>query len=39
VVPQKTLARLARDAKAAGKGSFAFAWVLDQGASERSRCV
>ena len=37
VVPAKTLQRFAREAKAAGKGSFAFAWVLDQGEAERAR--
>lgn len=31
--------RMQRDADAAGKGSFAFAWVMDQGSEERARGV
>ena len=39
VVSQKTLTKFAREARAAGKASFAFAWVMDEEEGERSRCV
>ena len=38
-VPQKRMQHLVRDARAAGKSSFAFAWVLDEEEGERSRGV
>ena len=36
-VSPKTMQHMARDAKAAGKASFAYAWVLDEEADERAR--
>ena len=38
-VNAKEVAKHARDAAAAGKGSFAWAWVLDERAEERARGV
>lgn len=38
-VDQRTLDRYQREAERIGKGSFAFAWVLDQGTEERARGV
>ncbi|KAK2858477.1 hypothetical protein FQN49_004695 [Arthroderma sp. PD_2] len=38
-VDQRTLDKYQREADKIGKGSFAFAWVLDQGAEERARGV
>ncbi|KAI9216490.1 P-loop containing nucleoside triphosphate hydrolase protein [Blastocladiella britannica] len=38
-VDKKTVDTYARDAARSGKGSFALAWVLDQGAEERARGV
>lgn len=39
VVNQRTIDRYRKEAAALGKSSFALAWVLDQGAEERSRGV
>jgi len=39
VVSQKTMHRYKQDAQKLGKGSFAFAWVLDEGSEERTRGV
>ena len=39
VVSARTMARLAREARAAGKGSFAWAWALDEDEVERERGV
>ena len=39
LVSPRSLARLAAAAREAGKASFAFAWVLDEGAGERARGV
>jgi elongation factor 1 alpha-like protein len=39
LVSPRALARLAAGAREAGKASFAFAWVLDEGAAERARGV
>ncbi|KAI9151045.1 hypothetical protein H9P43_009660 [Blastocladiella emersonii ATCC 22665] len=38
-VTDKTMQRYSRDSSKAGKGSFAFAWVMDQSAEERARGV
>ena len=38
-VDQRTLDKYKREAERMGKGSFAFAWVLDQGSEERARGV
>lgn len=38
-VDQRTLDRYKKEAESIGKGSFAFAWVLDQGTEERARGV
>ncbi|EGD86781.2 translation elongation factor Tu [Trichophyton rubrum MR1459] len=38
-VDQRTVDKYQREADKIGKGSFAFAWVLDQGAEERARGV
>ncbi|KAL5343655.1 elongation factor Tu GTP binding domain protein [Aspergillus crustosus] len=38
-VDQRTLDRYKREAEKIGKGSFALAWVLDQGSEERARGV
>ena len=38
-IDQRTMDRYQRDADSIGKGSFAFAWVLDQGSEERERGV
>ncbi|EIE22483.1 hypothetical protein COCSUDRAFT_47906 [Coccomyxa subellipsoidea C-169] len=38
-ISQKTVHKAQRDATAAGKGSFAWAWLLDERAEERSRGV
>ena len=39
VVDQRTLDRYRKEAEKLGKGSFALAWVLDQGTEERNRGV
>ena len=39
VVDQRTLDRYRKEAERLGKGSFALAWVLDQGTEERNRGV
>lgn len=38
-VPEKTMKKFTRDAQKAGKGSFAYAWVLDDTEEERARGV
>ncbi|EFR04974.1 elongation factor 1-alpha 3 [Nannizzia gypsea CBS 118893] len=38
-IDQRTVDKYQREADKIGKGSFAFAWVLDQGAEERARGV
>jgi elongation factor 1 alpha-like protein len=38
-VDQRTLDKYKKEAESIGKGSFAFAWVLDQGTEERARGV
>ena len=38
-VADKSLAKFERESKQMGKGSFAFAWVLDETDEERSRGV
>ncbi|KAJ5256249.1 hypothetical protein N7505_011400 [Penicillium chrysogenum] len=38
-IDQRTLDRYRREAEKIGKGSFALAWVLDQGSEERARGV
>lgn len=38
-IDQRTMDKYKRDAENIGKGSFAFAWVLDQGTEERERGV
>ncbi|KAL2861329.1 translation elongation factor EF-1 subunit [Aspergillus pseudodeflectus] len=38
-VDQRTLEKYRREAEKIGKGSFALAWVLDQGSEERARGV
>ncbi|OAL28869.1 translation elongation factor Tu [Fonsecaea nubica] len=38
-VDQRTLDKYRQEAERIGKGSFAFAWVLDQGSEERARGV
>lgn len=38
-VNARTIAKYAKDAKAIGKGSFAYAWVMDASDTERSRGV
>ena len=38
-INQRTLDKYKREAERIGKGSFAFAWVLDQGSEERARGV
>lgn len=39
VVGEKEVARAQKDAKAIGKGSFAWAWMLDERPEERARGV
>lgn len=39
VVDQRTLEKYRKEAERIGKGSFALAWVLDQGTEERNRGV
>jgi len=38
-VDQRTMEKYKKEAERIGKGSFAFAWVLDQGTEERARGV
>lgn len=38
-INQRTLSKYKQEAERIGKGSFAFAWVLDQGSEERARGV
>lgn len=38
-IDQRTIDKYKKDAEAMGKGSFAFAWVLDSGTEERERGV
>jgi elongation factor 1 alpha-like protein len=38
-IDQRTVDRYKREAENIGKGSFAFAWILDQGSEERARGV
>ena len=38
-IDQRTMEKYKREAENIGKGSFAFAWVLDQGSEERARGV
>lgn len=38
-IDQRTMDRYKKEAENMGKGSFAFAWVLDQGTEERARGV
>ena len=38
-VDQRTMDKYKKEAEKIGKGSFAFAWVLDQGSDERARGV
>ncbi|KAK6385972.1 hypothetical protein LTS17_001545 [Exophiala oligosperma] len=38
-VDQRTMDKYRKEAETIGKGSFAFAWVLDQGTEERARGV
>ncbi|OKL56325.1 hypothetical protein UA08_08397 [Talaromyces atroroseus] len=38
-IDQRTMDKYRREAEKVGKGSFAFAWVLDQGSEERARGV
>ncbi|KUL91103.1 hypothetical protein ZTR_00977 [Talaromyces verruculosus] len=38
-IDQRTMEKYQREAEKIGKGSFAFAWVLDQGSEERARGV
>jgi elongation factor 1 alpha-like protein len=38
-IDQRTLDKYRKEAERIGKGSFAFAWVLDQGSEERARGV
>ncbi|EEA28229.1 hypothetical protein EYB25_000829 [Talaromyces marneffei] len=38
-IDQRTMEKYQREADKIGKGSFAFAWVLDQGSEERARGV
>ena len=38
-VDERTMSRYKQEAERIGKGSFAFAWVLDQGSEERERGV
>lgn len=38
-VDQRTMEKYRKEAERIGKGSFAFAWVLDQGTEERARGV
>jgi elongation factor 1 alpha-like protein len=38
-IDQRTMEKYRREAEKIGKGSFAFAWVLDQGSEERARGV
>ena len=38
-IDQRTLDKYRKEAESIGKGSFAFAWVLDQGSEERARGV
>jgi elongation factor 1 alpha-like protein len=38
-IDQRTMEKYRREAERIGKGSFAFAWVLDQGSEERARGV
>jgi elongation factor 1 alpha-like protein len=39
IVDQRTLEKYRKEAEKIGKGSFALAWVLDQGSEERARGV
>ena len=38
-IDQRTIDKYRKEAESIGKGSFAFAWVLDQGTEERARGV
>ena len=38
-IDERTMERYKQEAERMGKGSFAFAWVLDQGTDERERGV
>jgi elongation factor 1 alpha-like protein len=38
-IDQRTMEKYRREAEKIGKGSFAFAWILDQGTEERARGV
>src|SRR2546430_1971305 len=38
-VDQRTLDKYKKEAERIGKGSFVFAWVMDQGSEERARVV
>lgn len=38
-IDQRTIDKYKKEAESIGKGSFAFAWVLDQGTEERARGV
>ena len=38
-IDQRTIDKYKKEAESIGKGSFAFAWVLDQGSEERARGV
>lgn len=38
-INQRTLDKYRQEAEKIGKGSFALAWVLDQGSEERARGV
>jgi elongation factor 1 alpha-like protein len=39
VIDQRTMDRYKREAENIGKGSFAFAWALDEGSEERARGI
>jgi translation elongation factor EF-1alpha len=39
IISSRTIAKFAKEAKECGKASFAYAWVLDESASERARGV
>jgi len=39
VVSSRLVAKFAKEAREAGKASFAYAWVLDEGATERARGI
>ena len=38
-VDKRTMHKFEKEVKAAGKASFAYAWVLDETEEERERCV